>query len=906
MTRLVWTFCLLLLPAVVSAQNGLPPLIDREVFFGDPQISGAQISPDGAYIAFIKPFNGARNIHVVRRGQPFSEARPITADRRPVPGYFWSRDGRYILFVQDTDGDENFNVHAVDVNAPVNPETGVPAPRNLTDAAGARAMIVSVPRFDADLLYVGLNDRDPAWHDLYSVRISTGERTLLHTNTQRLSGYVLDEQGTFRLSARTTDNGSTEILRVMPNGELEEVYTCTVFESCGPVRFHPDNVRVYMTSDRGEANLSRLTLFNPETREEVVVEEDPMGEVDFGGARFLEDTGEIVATFYYGDTLRVYPRTDQIRQDYARVRAVVGRGAIGFGSRTTDERLQLVSVSSDVDPGSVYLYDRETGSVELLYRGRPEVPSEHMAEMTPIRYTARDGLVIPAYLTLPKGVEPRNLPVVVVPHGGPWARDTWGFDPFVQFLANRGYAVLQPNFRGSTGFGKAFLNAGNGEWGTGTMQHDITDGVQYLIDQGIADPARVGIFGGSYGGYATLAGLAFTPDLYAAGVSFVGPSNILTLLSTIPPYWEAVRTVFNTRIGNPDDPADQARLIAQSPLFSADQIRSPLMVVQGANDPRVKQSESDQIVVALRDRGFPVEYIVAPDEGHGFRAPNNNMAFAAAMERFFAQHLGGRHQADMPEAIATRLAEITVDVNTVEMPDFGAAEAAASADLPPVNGAALRGMTLQYASRIAIMGQQLETRASRTISQAPGMWRIVDNTSLPAMMGGGMAIDTMEVHGANLRPMRRSSSVQTPMGAQFVRLAYTDNSVTGVMGAGPQTMNINATLDAPIFGDGAALELALAAMPLSEGFEAMFRSFNPQAQATRPFRLQVTGTSSVTVPAGTFDVLVVSIQPLDGDNAGTSTFHVMAAAPHVVVKSEVNLGAQMMGATSTTELTSMQ
>lgn len=287
--------------------------------------------------------------------------------------------------------------------------------------------------------------------------------------------------------------------------------------------------------------------------------------------------------------------------------------------------------------------------------------------MTSIRYPSSDGLEIQAYLVMPKGFGDKNLPLVVVPHGGPWARDYWGYNSYAQFMANRGYAVMMPNFRGSTGFGKSFLNAGNQQWGD-LMQDDITWGVNYLVDQGIADPERVAIFGGSYGGYATLAGVAFTPDLYAAGVSFVGPSNLITLLNSIPPYWEAARVVFHLRMGDPATPEGEAQLIRQSPLFSADKIVAPLLVVQGDNDPRVKTPESDQIVVALRERGFPVEYINAPDEGHGFARPVNNMAFVAAMEKFLAKHVGGRFQESMTDEVAQRLQEITVDVNTVEMP----------------------------------------------------------------------------------------------------------------------------------------------------------------------------------------------------------------------------------------------
>ena len=318
--------------------------------------------------------------------------------------------------------------------------------------------------------------------------------------------------------------------------------------------------------------------------------------------------------------------------------------------------------------------DTATGKAELQYRSRPELPSEHLAHMKPVSYQARDGMNIHGYLTLPKGVEHKNLPVVMYIHGGPWARDYWGYDPYAQFLANRGYAVMQVNYRSSTGYGKNYMNAGNKEWGIGAMQHDITDAVQWLIDEGIADPERVGIFGGSYGGYATLAGVTFTPDLYACGVPYVGPSNLITLIESFPEYWKPfLEGSWYKRVGNPEIEADHQDLIARSPLYHCDQIKAPLLVVHGANDPRVKQHESDQIVVALRQKDKPVEYVVAPDEGHGFRAPDNRKAVAVAMERFLAKHLNGRVQEDVRPETQKRLDEITVDVSKVEVatPDEG-------------------------------------------------------------------------------------------------------------------------------------------------------------------------------------------------------------------------------------------
>jgi dienelactone hydrolase len=331
---------------------------------------------------------------------------------------------------------------------------------------------------------------------------------------------------------------------------------------------------------------------------------------------------------------------------------------------TRDEQLWIVSATADNEPGESYLFNRPEKKLTLQYHLFQNLDREQLTTTQAIRYRSSDGLEIPAYLTLPKGLPAKNLPTVVFPHGGPWLRDSWGFNPFWQLLANRGYAVLSPNFRGSAGYGKDFLNTGNKQWGE-KMQDDLTWGVKYLVAQGITDPKRVGIMGGSYGGYATLAGVAFTPEIYAAAVSFVGPSNLITLAESLPPYWEGSRKTFYVRMGDPSKPEGKAQLRRQSPVNSAFRIRTPLLIVHGANDPRVNRAESDQIVIALRDRGFPVEYLLAPDEGHGFARPVNRMAMIASAEKFLARYLGGHFQENMPSEVATRLKEITVDPKTV-------------------------------------------------------------------------------------------------------------------------------------------------------------------------------------------------------------------------------------------------
>lgn len=667
-----WAFCgLLAFAAAARAQpSELPPLLDRQLFFGDPEIINGQLSPDGKFIAFLKPLDGTLNAWVKRTGEPFAAARPLTAEtKRPIAGFFWSQDGKFILFAQDQGGDENFNVYAVDPAASPAAGQRVPAARNLTEAKGARALIYAVPKTDPDTIYVGLNDRDPAWHDLYKLKISAGERTLLRKNTERLTGWIFDRKDHLRLATRSAENGDVEVLRVDGDG-FKKVYSCNVSETCRPVRFHKDGQRVYMVTNKGDVNLIRLVLFNPDTGREELVEADPLNRVDLGFPLFSDVTNELIATAYFDDEMRIYFKDKAFEADYKLVRKRLPGKEIYFDSQTKNERLFLVSAVSDTEPGETYLFDRDSKKLALQYRVHETLPRQHLAQMKAIRYKSSDGLEIPAYLTLPKGVPAKNLPLIVLPHGGPWARDTWGPNGRVQFFANRGYAVLQPNFRASTGYGKAFLNAGNHEWGQ-KMQDDLTWGVKYLVAEGIVDPRRVGILGGSYGGYATLAGLAFTPDLYAAGVSIVGPSNLITLLDSIPPYWESLRKIFTERLADPTTPEGRAQLERQSPLNSAAKMKAPLLVIQGANDPRVKKAESDQIVVALRERGFPVEYIVAPDEGHGFARPVNSMAAFATAEKFLAKYLGGRYQESMAPEEAARLKEITVDVKTVERPKRG-------------------------------------------------------------------------------------------------------------------------------------------------------------------------------------------------------------------------------------------
>lgn len=662
--RLVYATLLACSICAFSAPAQQPRLIDRQEFFGEVQIAGAQISPDGQWVSFLKPYKGTRNIWIKKADGQFSAARPLSAEAsRPVRGYFWSRDSKYVLYVQDNAGDENFNVYAIDPSAAVDTATGVPATRALTNLKKVRTTIYAAPKNKPDILYIGLNDRDARYHDLYELHISTGEKKLVKQNTDQIADWIFDNAGNLRLADRTNAAGDTEILAVTPTG-FNKIYSCTVLEDCGARGFATGDKLAYLVANKGSVDLEELEALDPSTGATAKVESDPEGRVDIVGFAQSEIDHHIFYTEYEDDRARQYFRDKAFEKEYRWLQSKLPGKEINFGVRSADENVWILTAHSDVEPGETYIWNRKAKKLDLQYRIREELPRASLSARQPFHFKSSDGLDVPAYLTLPKGLPAKNLPLIVFPHGGPWGRDSFGYDTFAQFFSNRGYAVLQPNFRASTGYGKKFLNAGNGQWGR-LMQDDLTWGVKALVANGTVDPKRVGIAGGSYGGYATLAGVAFTPDVYAAAVAIVAPSNLITLLDAIPPYWEAGRKQMYTRMADPTTSEGKALLIAESPLTRAKDIITPLMVVQGKNDPRVNIRESNQIVAAVRDNGKPVEYLVAPDEGHGFARPINNLAMVTEMEKFFAKYLGGRYQESMTPEVAERLKVLITDPKTV-------------------------------------------------------------------------------------------------------------------------------------------------------------------------------------------------------------------------------------------------
>jgi len=872
--------------AETAAQKGLPPIIDRQLLFGDPEIIAAEVSPDGRYLAFIKPWKSTRNIWVKKIDEPFEAAHLLTTEtKRPIPFYLWSRDSKYILYVKDNDGDENFNAYAVDPAA--SPAAGADAPpsRDLTGVKGARIQLYAVPKNDPDVVYIGLNDRDKAWHDLYKLKISTGERTLMRKNTDRVAAWIFDVQGNLRLAQRVEDNGDQVILRV-DGDKLPPVYSCSVFESCGPVRFNKDGKRVYMETNKGDENdLASLILFDPATQKIEKMESDPLNKVDIGEELFSEATDELVLTTYTDERTRRYFKDKKLEADYNWLQKRLPGKEVGLGSHTKDDRIWLVSATADTEPGETYLFDRQTHKLTLQYKVREKLPREALAPMKTISYKSSDGLVIPAYLTLPKGVPAKNLPTIAFPHGGPWGRDEWGYNPVAQFLANRGYAVLMPNFRASTGYGKKFLNAGNGEWGR-KMQDDITWGMKYLVSEGIADPKRLGIVGGSYGGYATLAGVAFTPDLYAAAVDIVGPSNLITLLEAIPPYWEAGRKIMYARMADPGTPAGKAWLQERSPLTKVSDIKTPLLVVQGANDPRVNRREAEQIVVALRDRGFPVGYVLAPDEGHGFARPVNSMAMFMATEKFFAQYLGGRSQEGGTDEVVARLKEITVDPKTVVITKLADA---GSVGLPRV-AADLQPGVWKYKANIEMGAQKVAIDETTTVKDENGAWTVIDEVNTPM----GPMTDTGTLDKGTLA-LRKRTVKQGPV---TISLSVDGNKVSGTMSMNGNDRPISADLGGALFAEVGGPQ-CLAQLPLADGYTTTFRNFDLQKQKVKLMSLKVTGSESVTVPAGTFDTYKVELAPADG-GSGSETIWVAKDSRKAVRFAAVI--AEMGGAKLTAEL----
>ncbi|MDD2861211.1 MAG: S9 family peptidase [Acidiphilium sp.] len=636
------------------------PLIPRAALFGNPSRRGAAISPDGRHITFLAPLDGVMNVFIAPRGA-LDQAKPLTHEtKRGVPFYQWAQNSGHVLVGRDTDGDENFHVHAVDIT------TG--HARDLTPHENVRAEIAKLSRRHPGDVILSHNARNPQFPDLYRVDITTGAATMI-TENPGFAGFAIDDDFNVRCAVAIQPDGSQVALRPDPaSGWAPFLQFAPEDAMISGIEdyFAPDGTTLIRSSaGRDTSALYRLAL---DTGEQTLIAADDRA--DIGGVLVDQITKAPLAYSVNYDRNRYVALDPSVQPDLDYLDAAnIGDWAVQ--SRTDDDKLWVIGSNGDTAPGAAYIYDRTARSLEKLYDSRPELADAPLAAMHPVIIEARDGLKLVSYLTLPKGSDAatpghpsRKLPMILLVHGGPWARDEFGYNPYHQWLANRGYAVLSVNFRASTGLGKSFLNAGNNEWAR-AMDDDLLDAVDWAITANIADPARVAIMGGSYGGYATLASMTRNPTTFACGVDIVGPSNLETLLATIPPYWEAGRAIFHRSIGNPDTADGLALLRERSPVHLADRLARPLLIGQGANDPRVKQAESDQMVAALKAKGIPVTYVLFPDEGHGFARPENNIAFNAITEQFLAAHLGGRAEPIGADEISRSTAQILEGADTL-------------------------------------------------------------------------------------------------------------------------------------------------------------------------------------------------------------------------------------------------
>jgi dipeptidyl aminopeptidase/acylaminoacyl peptidase len=614
------------------------PLIPRESLFGNPERAAGQISPDGQWLSWLAPRDGVLNIWVAPVSQPSGSKAITSATDRPIRQYFWAPDGTAVLYIQDKDGDENFLLYGIDVISGT--ET------LLTPFEQTRVKLIGVSTTIKDKLLLGLNNRDPRFHDAHLLDLRTGALTLVLENNA-YGGFLADDGLTLRMALRQNEAGGTDYFRITDNAVEAEPFETTAMEdslTTAPAGYTSDGSTLYWIDSRGR-NTAALIAQDTATGEKHVIAEDARANI--GGTLRHPVTGVVEAyavNYLRTEWIAIDPDIGAAL-DFLRSRL---EGQFGVAARTDDDSIWIVANDPLVKPAASFIYDRKAGTLTPFYTSRPALEGMPLRPMHQREIISRDGLTLPSYLTLPPGsdtdgdgVPDKPVSMVLLVHGGPWSRDTYGFNAAHQMLANRGYAVLSVNFRGSTGFGKDFTNAGNLQWGL-KMHDDLIDAVDWAVDQGIAQKDKVAIMGGSYGGYATLAGLTFTPEVFACGVDIVGPSNLETLLKTIPPYWEPLVKQFHDRMGNPNTEEGLALLKAASPLYKADKIVKPLLIGQGANDPRVAQAESDQIVGAMKAAGIPVTYVLYPDEGHGFARPENNIAFYAIAENFLAECIGGR------------------------------------------------------------------------------------------------------------------------------------------------------------------------------------------------------------------------------------------------------------------------
>ena len=623
-----------------AAPSATPPLIERAKLFGNPTKAGSRISPDGQWLSWIAPRDGVMNLWVAPLSD-LSKAKPLTAEtKRPIRSMFWAPDSKSVLYINDKGGDENFLLYGVNVDSG--------EMKSLTPFEKTRVQVTGIGSNVKDRILVGVNNRDPKWHDIHSLDLATGKLTLVLQN-DGYGSFLPDESLNLRIATKSRTDGGTDYYAVSDNKVAATPFATVTLDdsqSTRPLSFTSDGKTMYWADSRGRdtAVLIEQDIASGKTN---VIAQD--ARADISSAITDPRTGRAQAYDLDYLTHEYVALDPSIKGDLAFLKKAA-KGAFWVGSRSDDGEKWIVSIDRVTEPSTTFLYERKGKRLTKLYTSRPELEGAPLVPMAAKEIKTRDGLTLVSYLTLPKDAAATGkgkakastpVPMVLLVHGGPWGRDTYGYNTLHQWLANRGYAVLSVNFRGSTGFGKKFISAGDMQWGR-KMHDDLLDAVNWAVAEGVSTRDKVAIMGGSYGGYATLAGMAFTPDQFACGVDIVGPSNLTTLLGTIPPYWESIKQQFYKRMGDPTTEAGRAVLKERSPLYSADKITRPLLIGQGANDPRVNVAESDQIVAAMSAKNIPVTYVVFPDEGHGFARPVNNIAFMAVTENFLGKCLGGR------------------------------------------------------------------------------------------------------------------------------------------------------------------------------------------------------------------------------------------------------------------------
>jgi len=817
-------------PLVVETVQPSGSLPDRDLFINNPEIRNGQISPDGKMISFLKSYKGVTNIWIRKTDEPISKAHPVTSSEEALDNAYWTSDSRFILFAHHLSGNPNSNIYAVDL---LDSSAGdIPIVRNLTPLDSAGATVIGLSKKNPDIVWIGLNQRDPRAYDLYKLEISTGAMSVVRKNNEHWDKLYFDWEEIPRLATRiNSKDGSTEILRLNKDGSSTKIYDCSALEMCKPIYFDSLNQNFFMTSNKGEnQDLVKLVSMNPETLRITDLEQDPRGKVDFGGLGIGISSHAILFTSYTEDRPRKYWKDTSYEADYLLIQKKIPGREIDFMSSSDDESRWLVNSWSDDKLPQVYLFDRNSKQLTLQY-----VPDNSLkpyeasfSKMQPVIYQSSDEMNITGYLSLPKGLPAKNLPLIVMPHAGPWERDYWGFNRIVQWLTSRGYAVLQMNYRGSAGYGKKFMNASNKQWGQ-LMQDDITWGVNDLIGKGIADRKRVGIIGTHYGGYSVLAGLTFTSDIYAVGIDINGPANLLSLIHSLQEEWNTPYAAFAERVGDTTTTAGKNLLKKRSPLNAVNSIRTPLMIVQAQDDPFTQKPENDRIVVNLRDSSRSVEYISIA--GDAFPSDNtlDNLAAFAKMEQFLGKNLHGRYQESMKPSVAARLKDINIDPATVTL---GVGMTVISMQELPKFSSDFSTGNYSYNLLVEVPGRKVPLAMVRSISTDSTDWIVTDR-----ILGqSGDQSDEAHYQRGNLqlinrKTLQKSTVTEYSFGAREVTTTTGDKATTTL-------------IDGAYLHDGAGIDLIIARMSLKEGFMAGFYLVGDDGKP-KLYQLRVTGRDTV-------------------------------------------------------------